>query len=255
MTPTLEQRKAIYAALAAPFPEEAIERTSKSQTGKGYDTTGIGYQFVVNRLNEVLGVGGWRMTTGEAMVLEVTIKERTWYDVSLDVTVELGEYTSSGSWQPWAHAASPGGHRAPTRADALKGAMTNGFKKAAAFFGPGRQAYEGTLDDDATPAPEASGRPRAAQPPQQRKPAAESKPAAQAAGPANGGKVELATEGQLRLMWETCQARGWTEDGFRERCRTKYGHDPEFLTIVQAREILDAIRQPQGARQREPGED
>jgi hypothetical protein len=49
-----DRKKQLYAALAAPFPEDCIQRTRAQTTGKGYDTTGIGYQHVVNRLNEVL---------------------------------------------------------------------------------------------------------------------------------------------------------------------------------------------------------
>ena len=41
-----------------------------------------------------------------------------------------------------------------TYADALKGAITNGFKKTAAFWGVGRDAYAGTIDDDNTPLPD-----------------------------------------------------------------------------------------------------
>ena len=58
MTET-EKRK-LYAALSAPFTDEAIERSDGRVTGKGYSTTGIKYQYVVNRLNEVIGIGSWR---------------------------------------------------------------------------------------------------------------------------------------------------------------------------------------------------
>jgi hypothetical protein len=40
-----------------------------------------------------------------------------------------------------------------TEGDAKKGAFTNALKKAAAMFGVGRQAYEGTIDDDNEPVP------------------------------------------------------------------------------------------------------
>jgi len=66
---THEERQRVYAALSAPFPDSCIQRTDGNQTGRGYSTTGIAYQFVVNRLNEVLGLGGFRtertMTTRE----------------------------------------------------------------------------------------------------------------------------------------------------------------------------------------------
>jgi len=38
--------------------------------------------------------------------------------------------------------------------DAMKGAVTNGFKKALSFFGVGKAAYEGTIDEDYRPIPE-----------------------------------------------------------------------------------------------------
>ena len=62
-------RKKLYQLLSVPFPESCIQRTEGRITGRGYDTTGIAYQFVVNRLNEVLGVGGFRVHR------EVTVKE------------------------------------------------------------------------------------------------------------------------------------------------------------------------------------
>jgi hypothetical protein len=57
---TNEEKKKIYQQLAAPFPEHCIQRTEGRLTGRGYDTSGIGYQHIANRLNEVLGVGGWQ---------------------------------------------------------------------------------------------------------------------------------------------------------------------------------------------------
>ena len=54
----------------------------------------------------------------------------------------------------FAEAIGDGGHTSTSEADARKGAFTNGLKKAAALFGCGRQAYEGTLDDDKSRAPE-----------------------------------------------------------------------------------------------------
>ena len=41
-------RVEIYRALSKPFPEDAIERTKGTLTHKGYDTTGVKYQYIVN---------------------------------------------------------------------------------------------------------------------------------------------------------------------------------------------------------------
>jgi len=38
---TTEERRKLYVALAAPFPEEATERTDRAVMGRGYDSTGI----------------------------------------------------------------------------------------------------------------------------------------------------------------------------------------------------------------------
>jgi hypothetical protein len=147
---THEEKKKVYAALAAPFPEHCIQRTEGRITGRGYDTSGIGYQFIANRLNEVLGVGGWRAHR------TVTVKEitrsngRPAFEAICDITLELGEWVD-GQFIVFAESLADGGSIAASEADARKGAYTGSWKKAAAFFGVGRQAYEGSLDDDNLP--------------------------------------------------------------------------------------------------------
>jgi hypothetical protein len=47
-----------------------------------------------------------------------------------------------------------GGHRSSDLTDAFKGASTNALKKASAFFGVGKEAFEGTIDEDNTNQPE-----------------------------------------------------------------------------------------------------
>ena len=153
---TLEERKKLYAALAAPFPEEAIERTDGRITGRGYSTTGIKYQYVVNRLNEVLGPGCFRAHRTVTVREVVTKAGRPAYEALCDLTLELGTWEGA-DFVVWAEALADGGHQSFSEADARKGAFTNAFKKAAAFFGVGRQAYEGTLDDDNVAPDEAGG--------------------------------------------------------------------------------------------------
>ncbi|MBN1442849.1 MAG: hypothetical protein JXA90_09070 [Planctomycetes bacterium] len=141
------ESQALYQALAAPFPEEAIERTNGRQTGRGYDTTGIKYQYVVNRLNEVLGLGGYRAQREITVKQTATSKGRPGYEAICDITLQLGEWVD-GTFTVFAEALADGGHFSVSEADARKGAYTNAFKKAAAFFGVGKQAYEGSIDDD-----------------------------------------------------------------------------------------------------------
>jgi hypothetical protein len=148
---TKEEAIEIYKKLAEPFPEKAVERTKASMTHKGYDTTGIKYQYCVNRLNEVLGVGSFRVCR-EFFVTEVPSKNGgTRHDVTCDLQIHLGTWCD-GKFMPFAEALGTGGHISSNLADARKGAYTNAFKKTVAFFGVGRQAYEGTLDDDNVPA-------------------------------------------------------------------------------------------------------
>jgi hypothetical protein len=140
----------LYQELAAPFTDKRmIEQTSGRLTGRGYDTTGIKYQFVVNRLNEVLGLGGFRVQREMSVKQTATAKGRPGYEAICDLALQLGEWVE-GEFVVFAEALADGGHFSTSEADARKGAYTNGFKKAAAFFGVGRQAYEGTLDDDNT---------------------------------------------------------------------------------------------------------
>ncbi len=140
---TIKVMKEIYEKLSAPLPKEAVQRSKGSETKKGYDTTGYGYQYVVNRFNEVLGLGGWgwkfeeierqqgRFKSGQPYY-EITTKVSVWIEI-------LGKKIIHSE---------TGGHRASSLADALKGASTNGLKKTAAFFGVGRQAFEKSIDED-----------------------------------------------------------------------------------------------------------
>ena len=89
---TSEDKKKIYASLAAPFPENAIQRTDGRVTGRGYDTAGIGYQFICNRLNEVLGVGGWRAHRTVTVKEVTTAKGRPAFEAICDLTLELGSW-------------------------------------------------------------------------------------------------------------------------------------------------------------------
>lgn len=127
--------------LGKPLPKEAIQKTTKEQTKKGYDTTGLGYQFCVNRFNEVYGEN-WGY---EYKILkETTGKFKSgapYYDLTVELIIWVNKKGNERK--------CVGGHISSVYADAFKGAITNAFKKTAAFWGVGRQAYEGSLDDDA----------------------------------------------------------------------------------------------------------
>ena len=129
------------------LPKDAVEKAPKNITRKGYDTTGYGYQFLVNVLNETLGIGGWGFKY--ELLKEIEGKwsnEKSYWDITVNVTVWIKVDNSTP-----ASFSCVGGHKSEMYSDALKGAITNGFKKTVAFFGVGKNAYEGTIDEDYRP--------------------------------------------------------------------------------------------------------
>lgn len=144
-----KKEKTIYQKLVEAvekLPPEAVEKSKKEITRKGYDTTGYQYQFLVNVLNEVVGLGNWGFNY---KILKET--EGKWsngkgfYEITADIKVWILENEKEIKFH------CVGGHKSEMYADALKGAITNGFKKTVAFFGVGKKAYEGTIDDDYMP--------------------------------------------------------------------------------------------------------
>jgi hypothetical protein len=135
----------ILKELAKPLSEDAIQRTKKEETKKGYDTTGYSYQYIIDRFNEVCGEK-WSFEWKLLKEIQGTYKSGApYFDLTVEVIIVVGD---------WKGRSCIGGHTAMNYGDALKGAITNGFKKAASFWGPGREAYAGTIDDDNKPLPD-----------------------------------------------------------------------------------------------------
>jgi len=132
--------------LGYPLHTDAIQRTKDKQTHKGYDTDGYGYQFCINRFNKVFG-DEWGLIWDVLYTREGTTSSGK---ICFEITVKVGIWVQKKDNVR----SLVGGHTSKTHFDALKGAVTNGFKKAAALWGVGRQAYEGSLDDDNDPYPE-----------------------------------------------------------------------------------------------------
>jgi len=132
--------------LGYPLHSDAIQRTKDQQTHKGYNTDGYGYQFCTDRFNEVLGIDwsfDWEIIHEEKIT---TSNGKTCYEI----TVKMGIWIVKKDTVR----CCVGGHISKSYSDALKGAITNAFKKTAAFWGVGRHAYNGALDDDNDPWPE-----------------------------------------------------------------------------------------------------
>jgi hypothetical protein len=143
-----------YKKLSEKLPQEAVERTKGADTGKGYDTTGYRYQYIANRLNEVLGVEHW-IAVPKILKDDIftTAKGVQWSEVGMEITIAIGEW-ENGVFITGAEKTCYGGHQSKIWGDAAKGAFTNALKKTAGLFGVGKEAYEVTIDDDSTPVAE-----------------------------------------------------------------------------------------------------
>lgn len=148
---TYEDLPSIYAKLSSDLPREAVEHVSSAKSRKGYDTTGYGYQYCVNRLNEVL-FGHWR--TKHRIVAEEanqSSKGKTIYSKVIHMVIQIGNWVhenGESKFEVLAEVEGYGGHESLELASAYKGAYTNAFKKVSAMLGVGRRAFEGTLDED-----------------------------------------------------------------------------------------------------------
>ncbi len=148
--------------LMAPFPPEAVDRSRGSQTGKGYDTTGYGYQWVANRLNDVFGIAGWSTEEEILSVVEgTTAKGRPVFEIVCRIRIDFTDPDTGTKGSRTCF----GWHKASFLGDAYKGAFTNALKKTAGLIGAGWQAYADEIDDDNQPIPESDGRGERREPP------------------------------------------------------------------------------------------
>jgi len=141
---------------------KAIEKSPASVTHKGYDTTGVKAQFIVNALNRVLGLDGWEEenTFEKTEIVFGRSKKEGWHVTCRTVLRVMFENDVEGReidgkrpsvWSVYRQAW--GEHTSIEKGSALKGAQTNAFKKVASLVGCGAIAYEKTLDEDAAPLP------------------------------------------------------------------------------------------------------
>jgi hypothetical protein len=253
---TQDEKKKLYAALAAPFPEEAIERTDGKQTGRGYNTTGLKVQFVIDRLNAVLGIGGWRVHR-EVTVREIsTSSGRRAYEAWCDLILELGEWADD-KFHVFAESLAYGGHVAMLEGDARKGSFSNALKRAAAMHGCGAAAYRGQLDDDSVPQ-EAPAEPAAplVPPPAQVRPGPTITPVSSQRPPAPP-RSRLSSK-QLAAIWAIGRKLGYEQQPLRQHIKSTFGVQPEFLSREQASQAIGALSAQTGnghdaGEQRAPG--
>lgn len=140
---------ALLPFLAAPIEDRYIETTPATK-GKPYTSTGIrSVQVQIDRMNEVLGLGHWRVLTryedSGALCHATVVVGNDLAACSLDATggLVVGDATVLAVRDGW------GGHsRGSGRGDLYKGSETNALKRVLARFGPGAGVYRLDFDDD-----------------------------------------------------------------------------------------------------------
>ena len=164
-----------------------------------------------------------------------------------------GEVVASRRWKEQLD----GGHLASSEADARKGAFTNAFKKAAAFFGVGRQAYEGSLDDDNVPADQEQEVQQA--PPQRPALAVVPNPVGRQAQQ----QRNRITSKQVSAIWAIGRKLGHDQSSLRQFIKTTFGVQAEYLSRDQASQLISILSQQVAAANgngedtaaREPGQE
>jgi len=123
----------IMAALAAPFPAGAYKSVdrSKNQTG-AFLLTSIKAQYIIERLNLVLGIGGWFFhhidkSPGEGYVLKEGYIHLPEYEIR--TVTQYGGKKLMGEL-----------------ADAQKSAVTDCLTKCASYLGVGMEVFKGLID-------------------------------------------------------------------------------------------------------------
>ncbi len=118
----------IYKKLKADFPKEAYQKDSS----RGFDLTSIKAQYVVERLNDVLGINGWKI-------------EGEFKDV--DTGVLLVGTLSFKIGDEWHSKLGVGyADKKKNMGDTYKGAMTDLISKAASHIGVGNEVFKGNVN-------------------------------------------------------------------------------------------------------------
>lgn len=136
---TTEDLPMIYKMLKEPFPIEAIK---EGQTHYGLKVRGVRSQYIVDRLNDVLGVNHWTYRYNS-----VDEPRGKVYSAKCDIVIEIGNFLG-GTFVPVASRPHVGGCNHIDKYEAHKGAITNAMKKCASMFGVASDIYKGLTDPD-----------------------------------------------------------------------------------------------------------
>lgn len=141
----LQYQMSVYEKLKAPFPKEAYSTDSS----RGFDLTSLKAQYVVERLNEVLGIMNWTHG-GEAKPQE---DGSVLYEGALIINVA----GTTNKFYATGYAA-----KKKNIGDAHKGAKTDALCKAASQIGVGNDAFKGLINPRTFELTSAPAKPQAA---------------------------------------------------------------------------------------------
>lgn len=122
--------KDIYEKLSADFPKEAYSKDNS----RGFDLTSLKAQYIIERLNQVLGIDGWRLTNSKFDANDSGVLYTGTLQLYLDGTA-IHEVDAIGF--------SPD---KKNTGDAYKGARTDALSKAASYIGVGNDMFKGLID-------------------------------------------------------------------------------------------------------------
>ena len=225
---------AVTNALGQPL-DAALVSQRKGRAGRTYDY--LEGHVVIDQANRIFGFGGW----GYELAGDVTLRQIE------NVDTKTGEVKTTSFYSAPVRVTVPG---APPRTDigfnavaednadghetAIKGAVTDGMKRALRSFGV--QFGNGFYGDQ--PAEEANGRRTAARQTGRNgggasRPQRASAPARAATGPGNVPEL------RKRLI-EVAVEQGFDEDGVRAAVKNKTGKDLDALTAAELAPLVEA---------------
>lgn len=120
----------VYKKLIADFSDEALSIDSS----RGFDLTSIKSQYIVERLNEVFGVEGWKAD------YTVQLKDETGIYMKCVIIANIND--GKDVIQRSAFGGSP---MKKNPGDTIKSAMTDSLSKAASHIGIGNEVFKGKV--------------------------------------------------------------------------------------------------------------
>ena len=135
--------------LQKPLPPEALKAHPTKKDSSGTPMTTIKAIYVIDRLNDVFGIGKWQLKTdyiSHEKILRMTQagKERTEYISAVKTIFTVPEYDI--------HLECIAGSTNDDLGDALKGGTTDGITKIASYLNIGSDIWRGTKQKAPAPA-------------------------------------------------------------------------------------------------------